>query len=145
MDNLLLNLFFDFWRFFRENLKKEINYFTENVLIKILISSDASFLHKKIVFENFIKNNFHFFMELFINYDCDLTKKFIVKRLIYTIFDIIKGKFKNNKSISEKENYDLIILLLLSHLFLFFYFYIYLVFPLYHYLKKSYYLNYLFY
>ncbi len=114
-----INLFFEIWKLFRENLKREISYFNENILIKILNSSNASFLHKKIVLENFSKRDFFYYMELYINYDCDLVEKMYVSNLISTFCDIIKGRYnKNIKTYSEKEyselnNYTLKILTLI--------------------------------
>ena len=104
-----ISLYFETWRLFRENSKREINYFIENVLIKILNSPNESFLHKKIILENFAKRDFFYFMELYINYDCDLTEKFIVSNLISAFSDIIKGRFiKKSNKFTEKENNELI-------------------------------------
>ena len=50
-------LFFEIWKLFREDLKREISYYNENVLIKILNSPNVSFLQKKIVLENFNNND----------------------------------------------------------------------------------------
>ena len=48
-------------------------------------------------------------MELYINYDCDLTEKFIVSNLISAFSDIIKGRFiKKSNKFTEKENNELI-------------------------------------
>ena len=108
MFNPAINLFFEICKFFREDLKREISYFNENVLIKILKSSNVGFLHKKIVLENFAKRDFFYYMELYINYDCDLVEKMFVSNLISTFCDIIKERYnKSIKTYSEKENNEL--------------------------------------
>ena len=64
-----IKMFFKVWKLFKNNIKKEIYFYNENVLIKIINSSNASFLHKKTVLENYISQEFFYFLELFINYD----------------------------------------------------------------------------
>ena len=107
-----IKMFFKVWKLFKKNIKKEIYYYNENVLIKIINSSNASFLHKKTVLENYLSQEFFYFLELFINYDFDLSEKFLVYNLISTFSDIIKGSFyknsKNNNNYTDKENIELI-------------------------------------
>ena len=107
-----INMFFKIWKLFKKNIKKEIFYYNENVLIKIMNSSNASFLHKKTVLECFINQEFFYFLELYINYDYDINEKFIIYNLISTFSDILKGRFyknsKNNNTYTEKENNTLI-------------------------------------
>ena len=107
-----IKMFFDVWKLFKKSIKKEIYYYNENVLIKIINSSNASFLHKKIVFEFFIKQDFFYFLELYINYDFDINENFLIYNLISSLSDIIKGRFytnsKNNINYTEKENLELI-------------------------------------
>ena len=107
-----IKMFFKVWKLFKNNIKKEIYFYNENVLIKIINSSNASFLHKKTVLENYISQEFFYFLELFINYDFDLNEKFLVYNLISTFSDIIKGSFyknsKNNNNYTDKENTELI-------------------------------------
>ena len=107
-----IKMFFRIWKLCRQSLKKEIFFYTENTLIKILNSSYATFLHKKTVFECFINQDFFYFLELFVNYDYDINEKFILYNLISTFSEIIKGRFyknsKNNTTYTEKENTELI-------------------------------------
>ena len=111
--SISINLFFDIWKYFKEVLYKEISYFNENVIIKIITGSNISFMHKKIVLENLFKRDFIYFMELFINYDCALTDKFLLNNLINTLCDVIKNRLsKQPKDISEKQNLELITLAL---------------------------------
>ena len=104
-----ISLFFDVWKYFRENLKREINFFNSNIFLKILRSQNSSFLHKKAILENFSKCDFLYFIELYANFDCELNEKFIVNSIISAFSDIVKGKYlRTNHSYSEQENYELI-------------------------------------
>ena len=107
-----IKMFFKVWKLFKDSLKNEIFFYNENVLIKIINSSNASFLHKKTVLENFMNQEFFYFLELYINYDFDLNEKFLVYNLISTFSDIVKGRFyknsKNNNNYTEEENNELI-------------------------------------
>ena len=104
-----ISLFFEVWKYFRKNLKREINFFNANIFLKILRSQNASFLHKKTILENFSKCDFLYFIELYANYDCELNEKFLVNSIISAFSDIVKGKYlKRNQSFTEEENYELI-------------------------------------
>ena len=107
-----IKLFFKIWKLFKYSLKNEIFFYNESVLIKIINSSNASFLHKKTVLENYMNQEFFYFLELYINYDFDINEKFLVYNLISIFSDIIKGRFyknsKNNNNYSEEENNELI-------------------------------------
>ena len=107
-----IKMFFKIWKLFKFSIKKEIFIYIETALIKIMNSSNATFLHKKTVLENFMNQEFFYFLELYINYDYDLNEKFIMYNLISIFSDIIKGRFyknsKNNNSFTEQENNELI-------------------------------------
>ena len=107
-----IKMSFKIWKLFKKSIKKEIFNYIESALIKIMNSSNASFLHKKTVLEYFMNQEFFYFLELYVNYDYDLNEKFIVYNLISIFSDIIKGKFyknsKNNNSFTEQENNELI-------------------------------------
>ena len=107
-----IKLFFKIWKLFKFSIKKEIFIYIETALVKIMNSSNATFLHKKTVLENFMNQEFFYFLELYINYDFDLNEKFIMYNLISIFSDIIKGRFyknsKNNNSFTEQENNELI-------------------------------------
>ena len=104
-----ISLFFEVWKYFRENLKREINFFNSNIFLKILGSQNSSFLQKKTILENFSKCDFLYFIELYANFDCELNEKFIVNSIISAFSDIVKGRYlKRNQSFTEQENYELI-------------------------------------
>ena len=54
-----IKMFFKIWKLFKYSLKKEIFIYIETALVKIMNSSNATFLHKKTVLENF--RNFFIF------------------------------------------------------------------------------------
>ena len=105
-------MFFKIWKLFKYSIKKEIFIYIETALVKIMNSSNATFLHKKTVLENLMNQEFFYFLELYVNYDYDLNEKFIIYNLISIFSDIIKGRFyknsKNNNSFTEQENNELI-------------------------------------
>ena len=105
-------MFFKIWKLFKHSIKKEIFIYIETALVKIMNSSNATFLHKKTVLENLMNQEFFYFLELYVNYDYDLNEKFIIYNLISIFSDIIKGRFyknsKNNNSFTEQENNELI-------------------------------------
>ena len=104
-----ISLFFEVWKYFRENLKREINFFNSNIFLKILRSQNSSFLHKKTILENFSKCELLYFIELYANYDCELNEKFLVNSIVSAFSDIVKGRYiKRNQNYSEEENYELI-------------------------------------
>ena len=107
-----IKMFFKIWKLFKHSIKKEIFIYIETALVKIMNSSNATFLHKKTVLENLMNQEFFYFLELYVNYDYDLNEKFIIYNLISIFSDIIKGRFyknsKNNNSFTEQENNELI-------------------------------------
>ena len=104
-----ISLFFEVWKYFRENLKREINFFNSNIFLKILQSQNSSFLQKKTILDNFSKCDFLYFIELYANFDCELNEKFIVNSIISAFSDIVKGRYlRINQSLKEEENYELI-------------------------------------
>ena len=108
-----MNLFFIVWKLFREYLKREINFFNINIFLKLLKSTNSSFLQKKSVLLYFSKCEFLYFIELYANYDCELNEKFLVNSIITSFSDIVKGRFsKNKQNYTEKENSELVYLAL---------------------------------
>ena len=104
-----IKLFFQVWKFFKENLKREINYFIENVFIKILNSNTSSFLLKQVILDNFSQKDYIFFIEIYANYDCELNEKFIIKNLITAFNNIVQVRYsKNPQNYSTKDYNELI-------------------------------------
>ena len=103
------SLFFDVWKIFRVYLKREISFFNNNIFLKILSSTNSSFLQKKIILENFSKCDFLYFIELYANFDCELNEKFTVNSIVTAFSEIVKGRYtRSTHSYSEQENYELV-------------------------------------
>ena len=104
-----IQLFFEVSEFFKENLKREINYFIENAFLKILNSNTSSFSLKKAILENFSKKEYIFFIELYANYDCELSEKFMIKNLITSFSNVVQMRYsKNFQNYSNQECNELI-------------------------------------
>jgi len=106
---LSVRLFFEVWKYFRENLKREISYFIENVFLKMLNSNNVSFILKKVILENFSNRDYLFFVELYANYDCEVNEKYTIKNLITAFSNIVQIRYsKNPQNFSNQEYNDLI-------------------------------------
>lgn len=93
---------------FRQCLKLQIGVFMEKILIRILESENSSFFEKKNILEYLSKLDSTIYMEIFINYDCDVEEKFLVRGMISVLSKIVQGKFmKNKKLFSKEENFYL--------------------------------------
>ena len=104
-----ISLFFEVWKIFRVYLKREISFFNNNIFLKILSSTNSSFLQKKIILENFSKCDFSYFIELYANFDCELNEKFTVNSIVTAFGQIVKGRYTSSThSYSEEENYELV-------------------------------------
>eukprot|EP00340_Litonotus_pictus_P003222 CAMPEP_0170523592 /NCGR_PEP_ID=MMETSP0209-20121228/9003_1 /TAXON_ID=665100 ORGANISM="Litonotus pictus, Strain P1" /NCGR_SAMPLE_ID=MMETSP0209 /ASSEMBLY_ACC=CAM_ASM_000301 /LENGTH=77 /DNA_ID=CAMNT_0010811749 /DNA_START=126 /DNA_END=355 /DNA_ORIENTATION=+ len=70
-------LFFKVWQHFRQDLKLQIGVFIEKVLLKILESENTDYKTKLVVIQEFyaISGFPGFYIELYVNYDCDLDEK----------------------------------------------------------------------
>ena len=100
-----VRLFFEIFNFFKEYLKPQINYFIENVFLKIL-NSNSLFLLKKVILKNLSEENYLFFVELYANYDCELNEKYTIKNLITSLSNIVQARYlKTPQNISYQE-YD---------------------------------------
>ena len=100
-----VRLFFMVFKYFKEYLKPQINYFIENVFLKIL-NNNSSFLYKKVILENLSEVNYLFFIELYANYDCQLNEKFTIKNLIIAISNIVKVRYSKNPENFSSQEYD---------------------------------------
>ena len=103
---LSIRLFFDIWKFFKENLKREINYFIENAFLKILNSNNSSYTLKKVILENFSNRNYFFYIELYANYDCELNEKFTIKNLITAFSNIVQIRYSKNPQNYSTQDYN---------------------------------------
>ena len=106
---LSVNVFFLLWKYFREYLKNQIGIFNQNVFLKILESENSYYQQKKIVLENFSKQESIYFIELYANYDCEANERLLVNRIITALTYIVQGRYmKIPNSYSDDENYELI-------------------------------------
>ena len=104
-----IKLFFEILEFFKENLKREINYIIENAFLKILNNNTSSFLLKKSILENFSKKDHIFFVELYANYDCELNEKFMIKNIFTAFSNIVQIRYsKNPQNYSTQEYNELV-------------------------------------
>jgi brefeldin A-inhibited guanine nucleotide-exchange protein len=97
--SLSLSVFFKVWHQFREHLKAQISVFIETVFLKIIDSGNSSFNHKWCVMDNFYKlaGTPKFFVELYVNYDCDIDEKDLLNRIVFALSKISQGKYTKNE------------------------------------------------
>jgi brefeldin A-inhibited guanine nucleotide-exchange protein len=108
--SLSLSVFFKIWHYFREHLKQQIAVFIETVFLKILDSGNSSFQHKNIVLTQFynLAGTPKFFVELYVNYDCDLDEKDLMQRIVTALSKIAQGKYaKSEHMLSPQQEYGL--------------------------------------
>ena len=103
--SLSVRLFFIVLKHFKEYLKPQINYFIENVFLKILNNNSALPL-KKVILQNLSEVNYIFFLEIYANYDCELNEKFIIKNLITSISNKVQERYSNNTQNYSSQEYD---------------------------------------
>jgi len=105
-----IRIFFKVWNFFREHLKHQIAVFIESVFLKILDSGNSSYNHKWLLLENFYKlaGTAKFFVELYVNYDCDIEEKDLLNRIVTSLSKISQGKYaKSEHQLSIQQEYQL--------------------------------------
>ena len=102
---LSVRVFFLIFKFFKEHLKPQINYFIENVFLKIL-NNNSSFQLKNVILQNLCQVNYDFFLELYANYDCELNEKFTIKNLILAIGNIVQIRYSKNPQNYSIQEYD---------------------------------------
>jgi brefeldin A-inhibited guanine nucleotide-exchange protein len=108
--SLALSVFFKLWHYFREHLKQQIAVFIETVFLKILDSGNSSYNHKNIVLTQFynLAGTPKFFVELFVNYDCDVEEKDLLTKTISALSKIAQGRYaKTEHMLSPQQEYGL--------------------------------------
>ena len=100
-----VKLFFEIFKYFKEYLKPQINYFIENVFLKIL-NSNSLFLLKKVILKNLSEENYLFFVELYANYDCKLNEKYTIKNLITSLSNIVQTRYSKIPQNISVQEYD---------------------------------------
>ncbi|KAL4477738.1 hypothetical protein ABPG72_018912 [Tetrahymena utriculariae] len=89
--SILVYLFIDF----RDNLKKELEMFTKEILLKMLESSNTIYHHRFYVLQVFslIFKLPRVILEMFANYDCQLNSKNIAQNIVEQLAKISQGKY----------------------------------------------------
>ncbi|KAL4432129.1 hypothetical protein ABPG74_014383 [Tetrahymena malaccensis] len=89
--SILVYLFIDF----RDNLKKELEMFTKEILLKMLESSNTIYHHRFYVLQvfNIIFKLPRVILEMFANYDCQLNSKNIAQNIVEQLAKISQGKY----------------------------------------------------
>ncbi|EGR34878.1 sec7 domain protein [Ichthyophthirius multifiliis] len=93
--NILINVFIDF----RDNLKKEIKMFINDILLQMLESVNSSLHHRVLILE-FFHELFkvpRVLLELFVNYDCALNQANLTEKIIEQISRISQGKYSKQE------------------------------------------------
>lgn len=87
---------------FRENLKTEVAVFMENILLRILESTNSNFSHRIYCLRVFRKifTLPRAVIELFVNYDCFMNQTCILEHLVVLLAKISQGKYLKQEYIN---------------------------------------------
>lgn len=80
---------------YKENLKREIVVFLDQIFVKFLESGNSSYTHRLLVLEVFnrIFKNPRNILELYVNYDCDVDSVNIFEKIVEVLTRIAQGKY----------------------------------------------------
>jgi brefeldin A-inhibited guanine nucleotide-exchange protein len=86
--------------------------FIETIFLKLLDSSNTSYQHKHLILTVFdkISKQANMLLEIFVNYDCEISQKDISERMIDSLSKIANGRFnksEHSQLISPQEEYSL--------------------------------------
>jgi Sec7-like guanine-nucleotide exchange factor len=97
--SLVVSIFFCLFSHFRKYLKNVIKVFLETIFLQLLDSSNTSYHHKHLILGVFDKISQHSMMllEIFINYDCDVSQQDISKQIVEQLSKIANGKLARNE------------------------------------------------
>ena len=103
-----LNLFITIIKTYRENLKDQLEIFFGKILNTVLISDVFGYEYKNAILDMLIllTEDISFFVEIYVNYDCDVNYYGVFQNLIDLLTKIINGLYKRQKNlrINEEEN-----------------------------------------
>ena len=93
--SLVVSIFFCLFLHFRKHLKNVILVFLETIFLKLLDSGNSSYHHKHLILNVFdkISQNSMMWLEIFVNYDCDISQRDISKQIVEQLSKIANGKF----------------------------------------------------
>ena len=96
---LVIDIFYCLFLHFRQHLKQIIRIFIETIFLKLLDSSNSSFQHKMLILGVFdkISKRTKMLLEIFVNYDCDISQKDLTMNMIETLSRIANGKFAKSE------------------------------------------------
>ena len=94
-----LELFISIIKVYREHLKEQIEIFFMKVLITFLESEILEFVFKDAVLKALLNivNDCSFFVELYVNYDCDVNCTAVFSELINILTKIMNGLYHKSK------------------------------------------------
>jgi len=97
--SLVVSIFFCLFTHFRKYLKNVIKVFLETIFLQLLDSSNTSYHHKHLILSVFdkISQNSMMLLEIFINYDCDVSQQDISKQIVESLSKIANGKLARNE------------------------------------------------
>ena len=100
-----LNLFITIIKNYRENLKDQIEIFFGKILTTILVSDVFGFEYKNAILDTLINltENISFFVEIYVNYDCDVNYYGVFQNLIDLLTKIMNGLYKKQKNLKVNE------------------------------------------
>mmetsp|Transcript_16231 Transcript_16231/g.13814 ORF Transcript_16231/g.13814 Transcript_16231/m.13814 type:complete len:413 (-) Transcript_16231:210-1448(-) len=80
---------------FREHLKTEIAIFVDSVFMKMLESTNSSYIHRHLALQVFYKivSRARNVLEFYVNYDCDLQSTNTTEKIIEMICKVAQGKY----------------------------------------------------
>lgn len=92
---LVIEIFYCLFLHFRKHLKQIIRVFIETIFLKLLDSGNSSYQHKNAILAVFdkISRNSGMLLEIFVNYDCDITQKDLTERIVESICKIANNHF----------------------------------------------------
>ena len=99
---LVVDIFYCLFLHFRKHLKSIIRVFIETIFLKLLDSGNSGYQHKHLILTVFDKlsKNSHMLLEIFVNYDCDITQKDISERIVENLSKIANGKFTKSEHLN---------------------------------------------
>ena len=97
---------------YKENLKREIVVFLDQIFVKFLESGNSTYTHRLLVLEVFnrIFKNAKHILELYVNYDCDVDSVNIFEKMVEMLTRIAQGKYaKSEFSLMIQPNQEIVL------------------------------------
>ena len=93
---LVIDIFYSLFLHFRQHLKSVIRIFIETIFLKLLDSTNSTYQLKSQILGIFdkISKSTTMLLEIFVNYDCDMSQKDLTNRMIESLCRIANFKVK---------------------------------------------------